>query len=197
LTGAADARKLIFKYRGLLWGIFAIAVLAFPAAYSALRVFAAAPLLLGGQLLRFWAAGVIPKYRTLVLDAPRLVTWGPYRCVRNPLYLGNFLLGCGWALMVGWRWVAAFAAAYFVIYSLAIIPYEESFLKEKFGEEYLLYRQATPSMLPDVACLVKRASQAGEEGFDSKKSWFMESHSLRMNILVTVLVIARLIAAGR
>jgi protein-S-isoprenylcysteine O-methyltransferase Ste14 len=184
---------LIFKYRGLLWGIFVLAVFIFPVSYSAARMFVSAPLLAAGQLLRFWAAGVIPKYRTLALDAPKLVTHGPYAWVRNPLYAGNALIGCGWAVMAGWWWLPAFAAVYFVIYSLTIIPYEERFLIEMFKEEYLVYRNTTPSMIPSVKNLRSRA--AGSRGcFGAEKSWFMERHSLRMNILVTALLLFRILA---
>jgi protein-S-isoprenylcysteine O-methyltransferase Ste14 len=151
----------------------------------------AAPLVLAGQLLRFWAAGVIPKYRTLTLDAPALVTRGPYAWIRNPLYAGNALLGCGWSLMVGWALVPAFAAVYAVIYSLVIIPYEERFLLARFGDEYLSYKLATPSMVPGFSNFASRAAR-GSEGFGARESWSMERHSLRMNLLVTALILARL-----
>ena len=35
------------------------------------------------------------------LNAPVLVTWGPYKWVRNPLYMGNFIMGMGWAVPQG------------------------------------------------------------------------------------------------
>jgi protein-S-isoprenylcysteine O-methyltransferase Ste14 len=187
-------RGLIFKYRGLLWGIFALAVLVFPVSYSHARTLLAFFPLILGQFLRFWAASVIPKYRTLVVGAPMLVTWGPYAWVRNPLYAGNALLGCGWALMVGWIWVAAFAAVYFAMYMIVIIPHEESFLLEKFGGEYLDYKKTTPSMIPSPADFRgKFARQSAGGAFEAGRSWFMERHSLRMNIAITVLVLTRLI----
>ncbi len=40
---------LIFKYRGLLWGIFAVAVFAFPVSFSPVRMLLAVPLLLCQQ----------------------------------------------------------------------------------------------------------------------------------------------------
>lgn len=177
---------LVFKYRGLLWGFFAVAVLVFPVSFSPLRMALAVPLLILGQALRFWAAGIIPKYRTLTLDAPVLVTWGPYSIVRNPLYLGNAVMGCGWSVMVGWLWLAAFAVVFCGIYSLVIIPYEEQFLLEKFGDEYLDYMGKTQALVPSFSHFT------GFEGYAAKKSWFMERHSLRMNIVVTVLILARL-----
>lgn len=184
-------RSLIFKYRGLLWGIFALAVFIFPVSYSPARTMLAVPFLLAGQALRFWAAGVIPKYRTLTLDAPELITWGPYAWIRNPLYAGNALLGCGWAVMAGWWWIAAFAVVYFVIYSLVIIPYEERFLLDRFGEEYRQFKKTTPSMIPSVSRMGEKMKNS-RGGFDAKKSWFMERHSLRMNLIVTCLVVLRL-----
>jgi protein-S-isoprenylcysteine O-methyltransferase Ste14 len=157
-------------------------------------MFIAAPLLVVGQSLRFWAAGVIPKYRALSLDAPRLVVWGPYALVRNPLYAGNALLGYGWALMAGWMWALAFAAAYLVVYQLVIIPYEESFLMEKFRDDYLAYKTATPSLIPRLSGLVGLfgGAEKNEPPFDREKSWFMERHSLFMNAIVTALVMLRL-----
>jgi protein-S-isoprenylcysteine O-methyltransferase Ste14 len=153
----------------------------------------AVPLLVGGQLLRFWAAGVIPKYRTLEVGALRLVTWGPYALIRNPLYAGNAIMGSGWSLMAGWWWVAAFAAVFFFLYSLVIIPYEETFLMGKFRDEYIAYRNTTPALIPNFSAIAgKRGKTAGFERFDRVSSWLMERHSLFMNIIVTVLVCVRL-----
>jgi protein-S-isoprenylcysteine O-methyltransferase Ste14 len=181
----------VFKYRGLLWGIFAFAVVIFPDDASPLRLALAAPFLVCGQAVRFWAAGVIPKYRTLVLDAPVLVTWGPYAFIRNPLYAGNALLGCGWSLMAGPFWLPVFAVAYFAIYSLVIIPYEERFLLKKFQDEYASYRSVTPAMVPNILKFGECAARKAGE-FDAKKSWSMERHSLRMNAAVTAVILARL-----
>lgn len=184
-------RAAVFKYRGLLWGIFALAIFIFPVSWSPLRMFLAVPLMLAGQGVRFWAAGFIPKYRTLVIGAPILVKWGPYAWVRNPLYAGNAMIGCGWALMAGWWWVVIFMLLFWAIYSLVIIPDEEKFLAERFGEEYERFRRETPSLFPRFGN-VKKRMQSSRGDFDTRKSWSMERHSLRMNVLVTALVLARL-----
>lgn len=184
-------RAAVFKYRGLLWGIFALAIFIFPVSYSPFRMLLAVPLMIAGQALRFWAAGVIPKYRTLVIGAPVLVTWGPYAWVRNPLYAGNALMGCGWSLMAGWWWVIVFMFFFFAIYSLVIIPDEEKFLSGHFGEEYARFRRDTPSLFPRLGDVKKRI-RASRGDFDSERSWSMERHSLRMNVVVTLLVLIRL-----
>ncbi|MDR1651132.1 MAG: isoprenylcysteine carboxylmethyltransferase family protein [Synergistaceae bacterium] len=183
--------EILFKYRGLVWGLFALAVLIFPVYPSTSRLIAGVPLVAAGQLLRFWAAGVIPKYRTLVVGAPELIKWGPYAWMRNPLYAGNGIMGLGWALMAGWAWEAAFAAVYTALYVLTIIPHEEKFLQDRFGGEYIQYKKTTPSLFPALNGFGDRIARSAE-GFDAKKSWFMERHSLRMNIAVTALVLARL-----
>jgi protein-S-isoprenylcysteine O-methyltransferase Ste14 len=184
-------RETIFKYRGLVWGIFAAAILIFPVSFSARRAAASVPLLAAGQILRFWAAGFIPKYRTLTVGAPSLVTSGPYAWVRNPLYAGNGIMGLGWSVMAGPAWCAVFAAVYFALYRLVIIPLEERFLAERFGEEYERYRRSTPSVLPWPSNLREKAAR-GRGGFDGKKSWFMERHSLAMNVFVTAMLAVRL-----
>jgi protein-S-isoprenylcysteine O-methyltransferase Ste14 len=184
-------RETIFKYRGLLWGIFAAAILVFPVSFSASRAAASVPLLAAGQALRFWAAGFIPKYRTLTVGAPSLVTSGPYAWVRNPLYAGNGIMGLGWSVMAGPVWCAVFAAVYFALYCIVIIPLEESFLSGRFGEDYERYRCSTPSIMPCPNNLREKAARS-RGGFDGKKSWFMERHSLGMNVFVTVLLVARL-----
>ena len=113
--------SIAFKCRGLFWGVFVAGILIFPARFDIGRFVLGFAILLAGQLLRYWAAGYIPKYRTEVIGAPVLVTWGPYRWVRNPLYAGNFIMGIGWALMVGWGWVVAFSAAFLFLYWLIVI----------------------------------------------------------------------------
>lgn len=144
-----------------------------------------------GQLLRFWAAGLIPRYRTLTVAAPILVTSGPYAWIRNPLYAANGLMGFAWALMVGWRWVFAFLVVFSVMYLLIIIPHEERFLLAHFDDEYRWYKNTTPCIIPNPFRFPKRSVPC-ECGFDLRKSWFMERHSLAMNVFVSVLVFVRL-----
>ena len=178
-----------------MWGLFVAAVLIFPVSFSQARIFTAIPMLIAGQSLRFWAAGYIPKYRTLVVDATSLVTSGPYAWVRNPLYAGNGIMGLGWGLMAGWVWEVAFAVIFFALYSLIIIPCEENFLTERFGNEYTLYKKSTPSLLPALWD-IKSRKERSRAGFDSEKSWFMERHSLIMHVIVTAIVLARLYFSG-
>ena len=125
------------------------------------------------------------------LNAPVLVTWGPYKWVRNPRYTGNFIMGMGWAVMCGWGWMLAFIAAFCLLYCLLVIPSEEQFLAEKFKEKYDLYRAKVPALFPYPRGGFP-APSSDERPFDPKAAWSMEVHSMRMNLLITAVIIARL-----
>ena len=73
--------------------------------------------------------------------ASMIVTSGPFRFTRNPMYLGLSLLLAGWGLIQN-SWLLVPAVIGFVIYMthMQIIP-EEKILAEKFGEPYLRYQQ--------------------------------------------------------
>ena len=182
---------MAFKGRGLFWGLFAAGILIFPGVFSLPRFLAGLLLLLAGQFLRFYAAGFIPKYRTTVIGAPLLVTWGPYRWVRNPLYAGNAIMGLGWSLMVSWGWVGAFVIAFTLLYSCIVIPAEEEFLEEKFGREYLNYKKLVPPLFPWPRGGFPAASEKAQP-FDIKVAREEEIYSIRVNIIVTLVVVTRL-----
>ena len=180
-----------FKCRGLFWGVFAAGILIFPGDFEIVRFIIGLALVLGGQALRFWAAGYIPKYRTEVIGAPVLVTWGPYKWVRNPLYAGNAIMGLGWSLMVGWGWVIAFVIAFMLLYSMIIIPAEEEFLADKFGAEYAEFKKRVPQLIPFPRGGFPEKSP-NEKPFDSKRAREEEIYSIRVNIIVTAVIFARL-----
>lgn len=183
--------SLAFKGRGLFWGLFAAGILIFPGEFDVSRFMVGLLLVLAGQMLRFWAAGFIPRYRTEVIGAPVLITWGPYSWVRNPLYAGNALMGLGWSLMVSWGWVGAFVIAFLLLYSLIVIPAEEDFLAEKFGAEYADYKRVVPALFPWPRRGFPPAS-ANEKPFDAKRAREEEIYSIRVNIVVTLVIVARL-----
>ena len=179
-----------FKCRGLFWGVFAAGILIFPGEFEIVRFTIGLALVLGGQMLRFWAAGYIPKYRTEVIGAP-VLTWGPYKWVRNPLYAGNAIMGLGWSLMVGWGWVVAFVIAFMLLYSMIIIPAEEEFLADKFGAEYAEFKKRVPQLIPFPRGGFPDKSP-NEKPFDSKRAREEEIYSIRVNIIVTIVIIVRL-----
>jgi protein-S-isoprenylcysteine O-methyltransferase Ste14 len=73
-------------------------------------------------------------------DPPRrLVAQGPYRLVRNPMYLGAALVLCGAALFYESIPLAAYAVLFLVITHLFVLFYEEPTLRQTFGNDYEVY----------------------------------------------------------
>ena len=179
-------RAWTFKMRGGLWTLLfvVILVLARPTPRSAALGLGFVIL---GQLWRFWAAGSIGRYRGEKVGAERLATWGPYALMRNPLYFGNGLIGLGWGIMAG-PWAAlVFILSFAVLYGIIIIPYEESFLLEKFGEEYERYRKTTGAFFP-------RSWPGGrlKGPFDANILWRSEQHTVLTTVAGTCLIAARM-----
>ena len=70
-------------------------------------------------------------------DPPRrLVIRGPYRFVRNPMYIGATLALLGAALFYGSRSIAIYAGLFFLATHLFVVVYEEPTLKQTFGAQY-------------------------------------------------------------
>lgn len=81
-------------------------------------------------------------------DEPELVTSGPYRRVRHPIYSGILAAGVGTALALNWFWLAAvlLAGIYFVYGAFV----EERYLTERFPQAYPDYKRSTKMLIPFV-----------------------------------------------
>jgi protein-S-isoprenylcysteine O-methyltransferase Ste14 len=100
-----------------------------------------------GQLLRAWVLGQVrngTSGQNDYLEAVALNTGGPYAHVRNPLYVGNFLICLGLALLAGHLAAGALGLGFFAFEYAFIVPAEEGFLREQFGEAYLAYCRSVP-----------------------------------------------------
>lgn len=98
--------------------------------------------LLGGLLLMALAVSAIVRGHTTIRPdraASHLVTDGPFRYSRNPIYVADVLLLAGTALLTGWMWLVAGSALFVAcVTQLAIRP-EEAHLAHRFGEPYRAY----------------------------------------------------------
>lgn len=127
--------------------IFALLYFAAPTWYTSAI---GALFIVTGEFLRIWAVGYAgASTRARTLGAARdLVTTGPYSYVRNPLYLGNFLLSFGVCLIANVYWlIAVLIVGYFSQY-LPIIALEETYLSESCGQIYQDYRERVPRFVP-------------------------------------------------
>ena len=72
----------------------------------------------------------------------RIVTHGPYRFSRNPMYFGFALLTLGLAILVDSAWMLLALPIGLVLIDRFAITCEERYLERKFGEEYLNYKRS-------------------------------------------------------
>jgi protein-S-isoprenylcysteine O-methyltransferase Ste14 len=81
-------------------------------------------------------------------DDPELVTSGPYRLVRHPIYSGILVAGVGTAVALSWAWLIAVAlAGVYFVYSATI---EERNLTEQFPDGYPAYSRSTKMLVPFI-----------------------------------------------
>jgi protein-S-isoprenylcysteine O-methyltransferase Ste14 len=82
-------------------------------------------------------------------DPPRLlVARGPYRRVRNPMYLGAVLALSGAAIFYRSTPLLGYAALFLLAAHLLVVWYEEPTLARLFGADYALYRMRVGRWLP-------------------------------------------------
>ncbi len=107
--------------------------------------------LLTGGVLRIWAVSHIGEWTgPRRLNAPTLITRGPYACVRHPLYIGHFLMGLGAIFLLEAFPLLPFLFAWAAWQHLMVISAEERFLEEKLGEGFALYCYLVPKYIPRV-----------------------------------------------
>jgi len=116
-------------------------------------------LTLCAAMIRTWAAAYL---RSDVVQDPNLrvetiVADGPYRHVRNPLYLGSILLGLGFAFLASRTgFVVIFCGL--TIFCLRLIGLEESRLEREQGERYREFCRRVPRLIP---ALMPRVAASG------------------------------------
>jgi protein-S-isoprenylcysteine O-methyltransferase Ste14 len=115
-------------------------------------VFAVAALLaVLASNIRTWATAYLrPEVMvSMRFQTSRLVADGPYRWVRNPLYLGNILFAIGMGLMAS-RFGFAFLVICNIVFVCRLILREEVELEAAQGDSYRAYRAMVPRLLPSL-----------------------------------------------
>ena len=146
--------KKIRLYTGYLLGLFVL----FVAKPTVLSYGIGFVVVLLGEAIRTWAAGYIEKDKTLTRD-------GPYRLVRNPLYLGSFLIGLGAVIISHSPWLLLAFALLFLSTYLPTILREEKFLAQKFPADYLEYKKDIPSFFPSLKLILRKQNFSSELKF--------------------------------
>lgn len=142
-----------------------------------------------GELLRIWAVGYAGgTTRATALGAARdLVTTGPYSYVRNPLYLGNFLLSIGVTLFTNIYWlIPVLILGYFIQY-IPIIVVEETYLLESCGQVYVEYQEEVSRFLPSF----RPYTNPSPHDFSWLRAFKSERRTLTAIICVIGLILVR------
>jgi len=111
-----------------------------------------------GALIRSWAESYL--HSSIVHDAAlhgeHLVGDGPYRRVRNPLYLGNLLLAMGLGFLASRSGFLVISIG-MAVFVYRLILREETALLQSQGESYQRYLAAVPRLLPALSPRVPAA----------------------------------------
>jgi len=147
--------------------------------------------LAAGEAMRLWAVGYAgTRTRTRSPDGKLkdLVTAGPYSHVRNPIYVGNCLIGAGIVLVFGqWLLLLPLLLVTFLAYQ-PVVAWEEQLLAGAFGEEYERFRRAVPRWLPRL----QRYAHASSHRFSWATTLFSERGTLGMLVLVLMVAAGKL-----
>ena len=136
------------------------------------------PVIFLGETIRIWSHGYLRKARQLATD-------GPYAYVRNPLYLGNFLIGFGFCLII-WHpmIVTSFVVGFYTVYWITVKG-EEQRLAHKFGVQYAEYVKKVPRFIPHFSPYPNRSRAL----FRAHRIWGHGEHITILGILILLSVL--------
>jgi protein-S-isoprenylcysteine O-methyltransferase Ste14 len=166
---------VLFRNRSWLPVPFLLVALLAPAHPTVKNWIVGAVLVVIGEWIRMAgvaAAGTATRRRSR--DVQRLVTYGIFRWVRNPLYVGNFFIWMGFVVISGVLWFLPVAIVLFGIEYSLIVAYEEGVLESIFGREYLDYKKTTPRWLPRPPKQRESGPHDWAEAWRSEVSTFLQ-----------------------
>lgn len=106
---------------------------------------------LAGLMLFIWVLRSLGKNFSTTLTIQRdqtLVTQGPYRWVRHPMYTSFVLLWVGYFLLSTNWFIGLTGILGFILAIVVRTPIEEQMMIERFGDEYIAYMSITGQYLP-------------------------------------------------
>jgi protein-S-isoprenylcysteine O-methyltransferase Ste14 len=146
-----------------------------------------------GILIRVWGCGHLRKNQDVV-------TSGPYAYVKNPLYVGTFLLAVGGALAVGSTEMPALLAWVVIgpLYLLVWFGYympkkqrvEGERLRKHFGAAYDEYDRAVPAFVPSL----RRYAKASNARWSL--ATFLSNHEIGLDVMLVLMFAAMPFARG-
>jgi protein-S-isoprenylcysteine O-methyltransferase Ste14 len=97
-----------------------------------------------GALIAGWGLLTFHRARTTTVpgeSSSRLVTWGPYRFSRNPMYVGLTIAYLGETFLLHQAWPAVLLPLVLAYLNWAVIPVEQARLTDVFDTEYVAYQR--------------------------------------------------------
>ena len=101
-----------------------------------------------GLAYSVWGLAYLRRSFSIIPEARRLVTGGPYGLSRHPVYLGEILTAVGVNLATA-GWPGAVAVVYFIVCELLRIRWEEGVLARAFPDEYPAYAKRVSRYFPN------------------------------------------------
>src|SRR5215469_8200746 len=95
-----------------------------------------------GGVIAGWGLTIFHRVGTTTVPGQishRLVTWGPYRFTRNPMYVGLTLAYLGEAMLQRQLWPVLLLVLVLAYVNWMVIPLEETRLREVYAEDYTVY----------------------------------------------------------
>ena len=183
---SARAGAVLFRHRGWLPVPFLLVPLLASGVMEATNWVLGFALIILGEAIRLAgvaAAGTVTRRRSRTVQ--RLVTYGIFAWMRNPLYVGNFLIWIGFTVISGVLWFIPVAVLLFAIAYTLIVRYEEGVLESIFGEEYLAYKHRTSRWIP-------RPPGSDDEGEHHwGEAWRSEISTFLQYAVITALFVAK------
>lgn len=110
-------------------------------------------LMLGGLVLRYWAARTLGEFYTRTLQTvedQQVIDHAPYNLIRHPGYLGTLLMEIGAGLAIANWAVLAIILVIGISSRLYRIQVEEELLDTALGEPYKIYSEKTWRLIPFI-----------------------------------------------
>jgi len=156
---------------------------------SSLRIgfLIAALLMVLASVLRMWAGSVLSSDRVMAfkVQKDRLLTRGPYRLVRNPIYLADLIAMNAFGLCLP-PTGALLSLLMYAHYS-RLVQYEEISLEAEFGPEFSSYARQVPRLIPNLRS-VKNIPAAFSE-------FTLSTDGVRHNALYVLFVVGLVVAS--
>ena len=154
----AAFRFLVFI---VLFAVISIGIIDFIGISWILPIPAASGLVIGIILQAVGLSILVSAFRTLSLhralggdvyktsEGSKLITTGVYSRTRNPLYFSTTLILFGWTMAFTSSFLLVFTLQFLLIFWLASRR-EEMELEDRFGEQYLRYKEEVPRFFPSL-----------------------------------------------